>query len=154
MKRLFFYYLRYPHDIRMKYYGFGCGCQNSCGYPRMRIRMRSSDTPLVLNILAYSRPFKFLTDCFHFISMSLIMVSLSHLKCIKSLTNNFFIYRSFMQGDIVLAGFPLFVPRCNICQQPIFRQETVYKRKAKILLRTAVSTSGEHTSSLEGRLAR
>ena len=27
--------------------GYGCGCQNSCGYPRMRIRMRSSDTPLV-----------------------------------------------------------------------------------------------------------
>ena len=49
MKRLFFYYLRYPHDIRMKYCGcgWGCGCQNSCGYPRMRIRMRSSDTPLV-----------------------------------------------------------------------------------------------------------
>ena len=47
MKRLFFYYLRYPHDIRMKYCGcgWGCGCQNSCGYPRMRIR--SSDTPLV-----------------------------------------------------------------------------------------------------------
>ena len=31
----------------MKYCGFGCGCQNSRGYPRMRIRMRSSDTPLV-----------------------------------------------------------------------------------------------------------
>ena len=43
IKRLFFYYLRYPHDIRMKYCGFGC--QNSCGYPRVRIR--SSDTPLV-----------------------------------------------------------------------------------------------------------
>ena len=28
----------------MKYCGFGCGCQNSCGYPRMR----SSDTPLVI----------------------------------------------------------------------------------------------------------
>ena len=44
MKRLFFYYLRYPHDIRMKYCGCGsgCGCQNSCGYPRIR----SSDTPL------------------------------------------------------------------------------------------------------------
>ena len=42
MKRLFFYYLRYPHDIRMKY----CGCQNSCGYPRMR----GSDTPLVFII--------------------------------------------------------------------------------------------------------
>ena len=49
MKRLFFYYSRYPHDIRMKYCGcgWGCGCQNSCGYPRMRIRMRSSDTPLI-----------------------------------------------------------------------------------------------------------
>ena len=49
IKRLFFYYLRYPHDIRMKYCGcgYGCGCQNSCGYPRMRIRMRSSDTPLI-----------------------------------------------------------------------------------------------------------
>ena len=34
----------------MKYCGcgYGCGCQNSCGYPRMRIRMRSSDTPLVV----------------------------------------------------------------------------------------------------------
>ena len=52
IKRLFFYYLRYPHDIRMKYCGcgYGCGCQNSCGYPPMRIRMRSSDTPLI-NIL-------------------------------------------------------------------------------------------------------
>ena len=50
MKRLFFYYLRYPHDIRMKYCGcgWGCGCPNSCGYPRMRIRMRSSDTPLAI----------------------------------------------------------------------------------------------------------
>ena len=45
IKKIFFYYLRYPHDIRMKY--CGCGCQNSCGYPRMRIRMRSSDTPLI-----------------------------------------------------------------------------------------------------------
>ena len=45
IKRLLFYYLRYPHDIRMKYCGFGC--QDSCGYPRIRIRMRSSDTPLV-----------------------------------------------------------------------------------------------------------
>ena len=37
-------------DIRMKHCGFGCGrgCQNSCGYPRMRIRTRSSDTPLLL----------------------------------------------------------------------------------------------------------
>ena len=44
--------MRYPHDIRMKYCGcgYGCGCQNSCGYPRMRIRMRSSDTPLTLTI--------------------------------------------------------------------------------------------------------
>ena len=52
IKRLFFYYLRYPHDIRMKYCGFGCGrgCQNSCGYLRMRIRMRSSDTPLIIII--------------------------------------------------------------------------------------------------------
>ena len=34
----------------MKYCGcgWGCGCQNSCGYPRMRIRMRSSDTPLLI----------------------------------------------------------------------------------------------------------
>ena len=31
----------------MKYCGFGC--QNSCGYPR--IRMRSSDTPLLINII-------------------------------------------------------------------------------------------------------
>ena len=47
IKSLFFYYLRYPHDIRMKYCGFGCGygCQNSCGYPR--IRMLSSDIPLL-----------------------------------------------------------------------------------------------------------
>ena len=44
IERLFFYYLRYPHDIRMKYCGYGWGCQNSCRYPR--IRMRSSDTPL------------------------------------------------------------------------------------------------------------
>ena len=29
----------------MKYCGCGYGCQNSCGYPR--IRMRSSDTPLI-----------------------------------------------------------------------------------------------------------
>ena len=44
-------FMRYPHDIRMKYCGFGCGygCQNSCGYLRMRIRMRSSDTPLVVS---------------------------------------------------------------------------------------------------------
>ena len=35
--------MRYPHDIRMKYCGFGCGCQNSCGY----LRMRSSDTLLI-----------------------------------------------------------------------------------------------------------
>ena len=35
-------------DIRMKYCGFGC--QNSCGYPRMRIRMRSSDTPLLFSV--------------------------------------------------------------------------------------------------------
>ena len=49
MKRLFFYYSRYPHDIRMKYCGWGCGCQNSCGYPR--IRMRSSDTPLISSYL-------------------------------------------------------------------------------------------------------
>ena len=39
--------MRYPHDIRIKYCGFGC--QNSCGYPR--IRMRSSDTPLLINII-------------------------------------------------------------------------------------------------------
>ena len=37
----------------MKYCGcgYGCGCQNSCGYPRMRIRMRSSDTPLMINTM-------------------------------------------------------------------------------------------------------
>ena len=47
--------MRYPHDIRMKYCGcgYGCGCQNSCGYPRMRIRMRSSDTPLIYIYLMY-----------------------------------------------------------------------------------------------------
>ena len=40
----------------MKYCGcgYGCGCQNSCGYPRMRIRMRSSDTPLVTTITDHS----------------------------------------------------------------------------------------------------
>ena len=38
----------------MKYCGcgYGCGCQNSCGYPRMRIR--SSDTPLVEKLLLLS----------------------------------------------------------------------------------------------------
>ena len=49
IKRLFFYYLRYLHDIRMKFCGFGCWCQNSCGYPR---RMRSSDTPLIKTAMA------------------------------------------------------------------------------------------------------
>ena len=38
----------YPHDIRSKY--CGCGCQNSSEYPRMQMRMRSSDTPLILNM--------------------------------------------------------------------------------------------------------
>ena len=36
-----------------------------------------------------------------------------------------------MQGDIVLAGFPLFVLLCNICQQPI-SDKGLYIRKAKI----------------------
>ena len=35
IKRLFFYYLRYLHDIRMQFCGFGCGCQNPCGYSRI-----------------------------------------------------------------------------------------------------------------------
>ena len=57
-----------------------------------------------------------------------------------------------MQGEIELAGFPLFVPRCNICQQPI-SDKGLYIRQAKIK-NNAVSRSGEQISSQEGRSTR
>ena len=94
MKRLFFYYLRYPHDIRMKYCGcgWGCGCQNSCGYPRMRIRMRSSDTPLVY-IYIYLNSNYFMPLCWaindrsvinneYFITKNILLVWLEDLLCV------------------------------------------------------------------------
>ena len=56
----------------MKYCGcgYGCGCQNSCGYPRMRIRMRSSDTPLVIRSKQYKIDNRAAVNSLHTISIN------------------------------------------------------------------------------------